>query len=60
MALKNKIKTKSKQNQNKIKLIATELFDETRNRIMQNVLLKFYNFFLVPLQRALATDLQVN
>jgi hypothetical protein len=38
--------------------LATELFEETRQRIVSNVLLKFYNFFLVPLQGALATDLQ--
>jgi GTPase SAR1 family protein len=38
--------------------LATELFDETRTRITNNVLLKFYNFFFVPLQNALATDLQ--
>ncbi len=29
--------------------LATELFGSIRTRITKNVLLKFYNFFLVPM-----------
>jgi hypothetical protein len=29
--------------------LATDIFNELRDRITKNVLLKFYNFFLVPM-----------
>jgi len=38
--------------------LATDVFAEMRNRIIGNVMLKFYNFFLVPLQSVLWTDIQ--
>jgi len=38
--------------------LATDLFNSIRERVTKNVLLKFYNFFLVPLQQELATEIQ--
>jgi len=38
--------------------LATELFNELRDRITKNVLLKFYNFFLVPMQSELWNEIQ--
>jgi len=38
--------------------LATELFSELRDRITRNVLLKFYNFFLVPMQNELWNEIQ--
>eukprot|EP01133_Synstelium_polycarpum_P002548 gene2548-2919_t len=38
--------------------LTTQLFDTIRKRITKNVLLKFYNFFLVPMQTDLWTEIQ--
>jgi len=38
--------------------LSTELFSELRDRITRNVLLKFYNFFLVPMQNELWNEIQ--
>jgi len=38
--------------------LATDIFNQLRDRITQNVLLKFYNFFLVPMQSDLWTEIQ--
>jgi len=38
--------------------LATELFNELRDRITKNVMLKFYNFFLVPMQNELWNEIQ--
>ena len=38
--------------------LSTSAFEKIRERITTNVLLKFYNFFLVPVQSELATVLQ--
>jgi len=38
--------------------LSTELFNELRDRITKNVLLKFYNFFLVPMQHELWNEIQ--
>jgi len=38
--------------------LSTELFNELRDRITKNVLLKFYNFFLVPMQSELWNEIQ--
>jgi len=38
--------------------LATDIFILLRSRITQNVLLKFYNFFLVPMQGELWTEIQ--
>ncbi|KAF2077035.1 hypothetical protein CYY_001667 [Polysphondylium violaceum] len=38
--------------------LATQLFDSIRGRITKNVLLKFYNFFLVPMQTDLWNEIQ--
>jgi len=38
--------------------LATELFNSLRDRITKNVLLKFYNFFLVPMQIELWNEIQ--
>eukprot|EP01099_Mayorella_cantabrigiensis_P000821 TRINITY_DN1351_c0_g3_i5.p1 TRINITY_DN1351_c0_g3~~TRINITY_DN1351_c0_g3_i5.p1 ORF type:complete len:252 (-),score=67.40 TRINITY_DN1351_c0_g3_i5:221-976(-) len=38
--------------------LATELFKELQKRIIKNVLLKFYNSYLVPMQRELWTVVQ--
>jgi len=38
--------------------LATDLFKELRDRITKNVLLKFYNFFLVPMQGELWNEIQ--
>jgi len=38
--------------------LATQLFDSIRVRITKNVLLKFYNFFLVPMQTDLWNEIQ--
>jgi len=38
--------------------LATHIFNELRDRITKNVLLKFYNFFLVPMQGELWTEIQ--
>lgn len=38
--------------------LAADLFKSIRERITKNVLLKFYNFFLVPMQTDLWTEIQ--
>jgi len=38
--------------------LSVELFNELRDRITKNVLLKFYNFFLVPMQTDLFNEIQ--
>jgi hypothetical protein len=38
--------------------LSKELFSQLRDRITKNVLLKFYNFFLVPLQSDLWNEIQ--
>lgn len=38
--------------------LAADLFKSIRERITKNVLLKFYNFFLVPMQTELWTEIQ--
>jgi len=38
--------------------LATDIFNLLRDRITSNVLLKFYNFFLVPMQHELWTEIQ--
>ncbi|KAN0039651.1 hypothetical protein ACTA71_007452 [Dictyostelium dimigraforme] len=38
--------------------LATKLFDSIRQRITKNVLLKLYNFFLVPMQTDLWNEIQ--
>lgn len=38
--------------------LSTKLFAELRDRITKNVLLKFYNFFLVPMQSELWNEIQ--
>ncbi|KAM9972138.1 hypothetical protein ACTFIW_003491 [Dictyostelium discoideum] len=38
--------------------LATKLFDSIRHRITKNVLLKLYNFFLVPMQTDLWNEIQ--
>jgi len=38
--------------------LTTDLFNQLRDRISKNVLLKFYNFFLVPMQHELWTEIQ--
>jgi len=38
--------------------LATDLFNSIRDRLTKNVVLKFYNFFLVPMQHDLATEIQ--
>lgn len=38
--------------------LATDLFNSIRDRITKNVMLKFFNFFLVPVQTELWTELQ--
>ncbi|KYQ90260.1 dynamin like protein [Tieghemostelium lacteum] len=38
--------------------LANQLFDSIRQRITKNVLLKFYNFFLVPMQTELWNEIQ--
>jgi len=38
--------------------LSTDLFNEIRDRITKNVLLKFYNFFLVPMQSELWNEIQ--
>jgi len=38
--------------------LSTDLFNELRDRITKNVLLKFYNFFLVPMQNGLWNEIQ--
>jgi hypothetical protein len=38
--------------------LAKELFTRLRERITKNVLLKFYNFLLVPMQAELWTEIQ--
>ncbi|PRP78525.1 hypothetical protein PROFUN_13582 [Planoprotostelium fungivorum] len=43
---------------NSVENLATELFLRLKERITKNVLLKFYNFFLVPIQSELWGDIQ--
>ncbi|GAM24162.1 hypothetical protein SAMD00019534_073370 [Acytostelium subglobosum LB1] len=38
--------------------LTTQLFESIRKRITKNVLLKFYNFFLVPIQTDLWSEIQ--
>jgi hypothetical protein len=38
--------------------LSTDIFNELRDRITKNVLLKFYNFFLVPVQNDLWNEIQ--
>lgn len=38
--------------------LATDLFHSIRDRITKNVMLKFYNFFLVPIQTELWNEIQ--
>eukprot|EP01116_Phalansterium_solitarium_P008438 TRINITY_DN22350_c0_g1_i1.p1 TRINITY_DN22350_c0_g1~~TRINITY_DN22350_c0_g1_i1.p1 ORF type:complete len:681 (-),score=139.34 TRINITY_DN22350_c0_g1_i1:83-2125(-) len=39
---------------------ADEIFERIRNRVTKNVVLKTYNYFLVPLQTSLWTEIQGN
>eukprot|EP01118_Nematostelium_gracile_P015485 TRINITY_DN6219_c0_g1_i1.p1 TRINITY_DN6219_c0_g1~~TRINITY_DN6219_c0_g1_i1.p1 ORF type:complete len:824 (-),score=312.45 TRINITY_DN6219_c0_g1_i1:78-2549(-) len=38
--------------------LATNIFNDSRDRITRNVLFKFYNFFLVPMQTELWSEIQ--
>jgi len=40
--------------------LATDLFNQIRDRILKNILLKSYNFFLVPMQTELWSEIQGN
>eukprot|EP01132_Coremiostelium_polycephalum_P007622 gene7622-9377_t len=41
-----------------VEQLTTQLFETIRKRITKNVLLKFYNFFLVPMQTELWNEIQ--
>lgn len=49
-------------NPDKIKASVTKfaglVFEELKSRICKNVMLKFYNFFLIPMQTALWNEIQ--
>jgi len=41
-----------------VEKLASKLFDEMRNRIVKNIMLKTYNYFLVPMQTSLWGEVQ--
>ncbi|EFA84098.1 dynamin like protein [Heterostelium album PN500] len=52
------LRTDHQDTKSTVELLTTQLFDTIRKRITKNVLLKFYNFFLVPMQTDLWTEIQ--
>jgi len=48
----------TEETKSSVENMATELFANLKERITKNVLLKFYNFFLVPIQTELWNEIQ--
>ena len=54
-----KVKTENSEEVKKaVVKLATETFDKIRDRIAKNILLKSYNYFLVPMQTEIWSEIQ--